>query len=437
MTKPEFWVVFMGNPGLYLWIAVIVFSLSFSAAKILRISILHPVVFFLFFNYQFALIAVIYLAKLGYIDPRIYNYFYLSQLSFWLGFILFYSISKSISGVRKKSDLMFNPSRGFAVTYKYSLFLYTMLSLVSLFFFGAPAFAESKWSVYSGVPFAGVIGRILSVLPYFIVVCLSVSYLALGRFKRFDFIAIFSLIFFGALGGSKIFFLDLFFIAFLVYFNLNQKFVAVTRGSAYFVMAKKKLILFLGAALCFLVVSALVYYHQLATRSVVTNPFLLIAQRLVMSGDLQIMVYPNAIIEMLNHGESFVSVVFYELKGLLALLGVMVEGSSLGIKTMIEHYPSWTANVGPASTFDVFFYVYSKQVSLLMSLLVGAFIGFISAFKVRVRNEAGLMLYVIVVYGGYVLIYNPQVWISESIFNILFFLFFYLIVKFRVSLNAR
>ena len=436
MTKPEFWAVFSSYPGQYIWIAALVLLLSFSVTRVLRISVFHPATFYLFFNYQFALIAVVYLSFLGYIEAYLYRYFYLSQLFFWIGFFLFFWISSLLSQARSKSESVFKLSRGFRITYNYSFYSYLFISIFSFSMFGLPALANSKWSVYAAIPLAGVIGRVISVLPYFVVVCLSVSYLSFGRLKRFDFFVLFVLILFGALGGSKIFFLKLFFIAFLVFFNLDKPLLSaksLTSGT----ISKKGFILSLGAIACFLMVSILVYYHQLTTRSVSENPFMLIVQRLVMSGDLQIMTLPNSVVERLNHGEDFVSIVFYELKGLLAALGVLIEGRSLGVKTMVEHYPSWEENIGPASTFDIFFYVYFKQIAYLVCFVVGALVGFLSALKVRARNESGLIFYVILACGVYVLIYNPQIWISETIFNLTFFVFFYLLVKFRVALNGK
>ncbi|WP_313507037.1 hypothetical protein [Stutzerimonas nitrititolerans] len=436
MTKPEFWAVFSDHPGLYIWIVAVILFLSFCLTRVLRISLFHPATFYLFFNYQFALIAVVYLSFLGYIEAYLYGYFYFSQLFFWIGFIFFYIVSAFLSRARVKGEGGFKLSRGFRIAYNYSFYSYLFVSIFSFGMFGVPALADSKWSVYAAIPLAGVIGRVISALPYFIVVCLSVSYLNFGRLKRFDFFVLFVLILFGALGGSKVFFLKLFFIAFLVFFNLDRPLLPA-RNLASGRVSKKGSILFLGAIACFLLVSILVYYHQLATRSVSENPFMLIVQRLVMSGDLQIMTLPNSVIERLNYGESLVSIVFYELKGLLAVLGVLIEGRSLGVKTMVEHYPSWEANIGPASTFDVFFYVYFKQIAYLTCFVVGALVGFLSAFKVRARNESELILYVILVCGVYVLIYNPQIWISETIFNLTFFMLFYLLVKLRVALNGK
>lgn len=292
-----------------------------------------------------------------------------------------------------------------------------------------PALAESKWSVYSSIPLAGVIGRILSVLPFFILVCLFLSYIYRGRIMRFDYFVGVSLVLLGALGGSKIFFLKYFFILYLAYFGIS-KVVSAVGSIDYINMVKNKWILYFVGIVSLLLVFILVYFHQLYTRSLSLNPVILVLERLVMSGDLQALGFPNSVVDSINHGEDLFSIIFYELKGFLSVLGFTIVGNSIGLKVMQEVYPHWDVNVGPASTFDVFFYVYFKNISLFLCFIVGAFVGLISTLRIRFKSEFQLIAYVIFVFGGYTIIYNPQIWLSDTIFNFIFFFCFYIFIKF-------
>lgn len=434
MTKPEFWEIFFLNSELYIVIAFGVFSLSFIFFKLLGKSVYHPVLFYIFFNYQFALVAVIFLDRLGYIDDQLSSYFYWAQICFWLGFFIVCIMNGVFSRPSCQEAFVFQPSRGFRFAYKYSFQFYLFLSVLSFLLFGFPAFTESKWSVYSSIPLAGIIGRILTVLPYFIIVCLVVTYVALGRFRNFDLLVLFFLLLFGLLSGSKIFFLKYFFIAYLAYVALLGFANKVNAASSF---SRHKFFIVLGFLASFILVGVVVYYHQLYTRSVSANPFILILQRLIMSGDMQILVLPNAVVENLNYGEGVFSIIFYELKGFLSFLGFNISGPSIGIKAMIEHYPDWHVNIGPASTFDIFSYVYFKDFALLFCFFVGVFIGYITVFRLNPRNEAFLILQIMLIVGGYTLVYNPQIWVSETVFNLIFFFAFYFFIKIRLLVNVR
>lgn len=430
MSTVDFWVVFFENTQYYFFITVVVFSFMFLMSRVFRISVFHPTFFYVFFNYQFALIAVLYLSGLGYISLYLSNYFYYSQAAFWIGFLFFYIIAYTVTVLKEKGSApvpyVFSVSNGFFITYKVSFFIYLLCTLTTYLLFGIPLLAESKWSVYSSIPLAGLIGRVGKVSAVFVLVCFFVKFLNFNRFSLFDKSVIFYMVLSGVLSGAKVFFLKYFFILYLMFwlagYKLSKK--TIYRSMVFFVFS-------------FFLILVGVYFHQLITNDVKVNPLFLILQRLAMSGDLQIMTYPDGLIDTLNYGETLSSILFYELKGFFSVFGIDIAGPAIGSKIMKYHFPNMVANIGPASTFETFFYVYFESISLFLCFFVGGAIGFITKYKFKIKNEAFLIFYILIALGIYTLIYNPQVWISETIFNVVYFLFFYSFIKLRLALYAK
>lgn len=135
MSHSEFWDVFYTNFNTYISISLFVFISSFSLFKLLRFSVFHPVVFYLFFNYQFALIAVIFLDWLGYIDKDLSFYFYSSQVSFWFGFVIIYLFNNLYTNSSRQNISVFHPSSTLSLTYRISFYFYLFFIFNLICFF--------------------------------------------------------------------------------------------------------------------------------------------------------------------------------------------------------------------------------------------------------------------------------------------------------------
>ncbi|MEZ9596450.1 O-antigen polymerase, partial [Shewanella sp. 10N.261.52.F9] len=403
MSKLDFWLLFFDNPYLYYSVLFSVMFLSFILLKLCRFEYFHPVVFFVFFNYQFALVGVIYLDILGYIESKYAYYFYMVQALFWIGFFfsIFIVSRLSVDRIDRFNSIGFNCSTGFNFSYKLSCYIYIFSILVTYIAFGIPLFENSKWSVFSSIPLAGIIGRLGSSTYIFIIVFITIKVIRKIKLSYFDKFIIFILLVTGLLSGSKMFFLSYFFIYYLVHFLFG---IRLDRE-------KVKKVLFLST-LFFVVVLGGVFFNQLYTNGTTVNPLQLVVQRLAMSGDMQILSLPNGYVDQLYNGEDILSILFFELKGLFSIFGVQLTGPSLGVKVMHIHYPYLKDNIGPSSTFDIFNYVYFNYFSYVISIFIGIFVGFFAKYRPRLKNEAHLIFYTIIAIGAYTLIYNPQIWIS-------------------------
>ncbi|MFA0221888.1 hypothetical protein AB4476_20960 [Vibrio splendidus] len=425
MNKLEFWNIYYNNAEVYTLITLLILTISLILAKILRFSVYHPVVFYFFFNFQFALIGVIFLDYLGLIDKSLSLYFYSVEIVFFLGllFSIFCIYLGKVIGVgsnlnNESNILNVKTSK---LGYEICTLVYTLSLIVTYISFGIPLFSESKWSVFASIPLAGVIGRLGVSAHILILVYLSIKFVKKESFNRIDKLNIIVLLISGLLSGKKMFFLDYFFI-----FFITTYFVGYTIPKEY----RKRI--FVYFSIISLLVVGSVYLNQLIMNGIESNPFELVIKRFAMSGDAQILSMPNGIINNLYYGESFVDIIFYEIKGIFSILGVYLDGPSLGVKMMKIHYPYLESNTGPASTFDIFYYVYFRDFSYVLALFSGLVIGFFSKFKPRVNGEFALIFWVVISFNSYTLIYNPQVFISNIIFNLVFLLLFWMSIKIRI-----
>ncbi|MEZ9522407.1 hypothetical protein AB4155_23100 [Vibrio splendidus] len=422
MSKLEFWNIYYNNSEVYLLILVFVMLLSLFLARALKFSVYHPIIFYFFFNYQFALVGVIFLHYLEFIDNDLANYFYFTEGIFLFGFmfsIFILNLAKKISYNCKGSTTYSLIDKDFSkLGYETCTLIYFLSLIITYTSFGIPLFSESKWSVFASIPLAGVIGRLGASAYILVIVYLSVKFIRNENFKRIDKFNIMILLVSGLLSAKKMFFLDYFYIFFITSYFLGYQ------------ISKKhtKKIIFYFTIISFFVLGT-VYLNQLVMNGMETNPFELIIKRFAMSGDAQILSMPHMIIDYLNAGEDLLSIIFYELKGLFSIAGVYLDGPSLGVKMMRLHHPYLESNIGPASTFDVFYYVYFKDISYVLSLFTGIIIGFISVYKPRISGEFELIFWVVIIFNAYTLIYNPQVFVSNIIFNLMFLLLFWLFLK--------
>ncbi|MEZ9652841.1 O-antigen polymerase [Vibrio lentus] len=426
MSKFEFWTIYYNNAELYTFISLIVITTSLLIAKTLRFSVYHPLIFYFFFNFQFALIGVIFLDYLRLIDESLALYFYSAEFVFFLGllfsiFIIYlWRIISSGNDLKIGSNIL---NLSFSkLGYEICTSVYILSLIVTYISFGIPLFSESKWSVFASIPLAGVIGRLGTSAYIIIIVYLSVKFVKNETFNKLDKLNIIVLLISGLLSAKKMFFLDYFYI-----FFITTYYVGYTIPKEY----GKKIITYFSIITFFVVGS--VYLNQLIMNGIESNPFELVIKRFAMSGDAQILSMPNGIINNLNYGEGFLSIVFYELKGLFSILGVYLDGPSLGVKMMKIHHPYLESNIGPASTFDVFYYVYFRDFSYILALFTGLVIGFFSIFKPRVNGEFALIFWVVISFNSYTLIYNPQIFISNLVFNLIFLLLFWMSIKIRIK----
>ncbi|GMM89469.1 O-antigen polymerase [Vibrio fortis] len=425
MNKLEFWNIYYNNAEVYTIITLLVLTTSLIIAKTLRFSVYHPVVFYFFFNFQFALIGVIFLDYLGLIENSLSLYFYSVELVFFLGllFSIFFIYLGKIIGVRSNLNNEINALnvKNSKLGYEICTLVYILSLIITYISFGIPLFSESKWSVFASIPLAGVIGRLGVSAHILILVYLSIKFVKNENFNRLDKLNIVVLLISGLLSGKKMFFLDYFFIFFITTYYLGY-----TISKEYI----KKIVFYFS--IISLLVMGSVYLNQLVMNGIESNPFELVIKRFAMSGDAQILSLPNGIINNLYYGESFIDIIFYEIKGLFSVLGIHLDGPSLGVKMMKIHYPYLESNTGPASTFDIFYYVYFRDFSYILALFTGLFIGFFAKFKPRVNGEFSLIFWVVLSFNSYTLIYNPQIFISNLIFNLVFLLLFWMSIKIRI-----
>lgn len=412
MSKLEFWNLYDVYSGYYLLIAIIILTISLFVFKLFRLSIYHPACFYIFFNFQFTIIAVIFLETTGYISELTSRGFYGSVVFFFLGFAFSALMMKVIYTICSRG--INNPLTNVEVyrsklVYEIATFVFILSTLVTYLAFGIPLFVESKWSVFASIPFAGIIGRLSDSAQIVIIVLLSVTITKKESLSRLDKFNVISLIIVGVLSAKKMFFLDYFYIFFLTNIFMGYK---ITRAQSF------KVIKFFSILIVLVLGS--MYINQIVINDSVINPLASLMKRLAMSGDAQILSMPYNVIDTLNWGENYLSIIFFELKGLFDILGISLSGPSLGVKMMKYHYPYLEANIGPSSTFDVFYSVYFSDVKYFLSFFTGIFVGFFVFVKPIIKNEFSLIFWVFVCLNSYILIYNPQVYISRVIFGMIF-----------------
>lgn len=424
MPKHEFLPILFENFWAYISIWASVFIvLSLIILKFTK-SVIDPLYFSYAFNYSFAICAVIFLFFIGLVSVNLLVYFALAQILFVIGFVSFRPMLENKRYVLASDE-------GFIAFSYYCLSLVLVaFTAITYLYFGIPVLESSRWELYNEIPGAGLIGRTIDVSEFFIIFWLTVKALSSeSRLTLFDRFMIVVLLVTAVLSGSKMTILTYLFISYASYL-----FASNVRPLKKLKFNGMVLVAVVSAISLALIIS---YLHQLYVNDVRLNPIFLILGRLVMSGDLQIMAYPNNVLANINSSGGLLDIFFHDFKGILRIIGIDDEAKSLGLEVMHYHYPHLVdLNMGPASTFETFyFFHFGFWPGLAFSLLSGLILGF-SYFrrgKVRSYKEAAFGAYGFLC--ALTIILNPQIALGKFAFFAISFIFVYFVYCFLLDIS--
>lgn len=420
MTKEEFWILIFSDYLSYVIITITTFLLLYIVLKKIFKTIFHPFFFYYVMIFGFCISGVVFLYFKNEINEYYLFYYLLSQILFICGIYIgkYFIGKKHIYKVRKvsikeHSDFVFYVA----------FFLYFILNIITYIYFGLPVLEASRWETYKDVSGGGIIGRIIEATKIFVIFFLVGKFFIVNCKKRkVDYFILTFLILTGFLSGSKMTILEFIFIGFFAYVSLYYSGIEMKTIK---LNAKKILQI---TVIVFAASLFTVYINQYVVNNTSVNPFLLLFGRFIASPDLQIMTYPNNILEKIYVQHSFLEIIFLDIKTLFSIIGIYFENPSLGLKAFYYQYPylEGVVNMGPTSYFETFYlYHFGFYFGLIFSLLTGIFIGNqvfkYSSYITMQKNllQTGLA------YLSIILISNPQVYIGKIIGFILIYIFIY------------
>lgn len=368
MSSGEFVSLIFIEYLLYIFSLFIGFFTYFSVYKRYFISIFDPLTIAGVFS-MFGFVGVIFLKFTGNISIYYFSMYLATQFAFFLGFMLVQPISlnKLTGGNFKKISI-------YEIQLAFICFVLTSLTYLSLqllvFSKGIPLFEESRLNVASADLSVKSFKRIISII-YPMVLLLAFYFMYMQRgwrniYARLIFIII---IVNAVLLGSKSALLSLISIFFVfALFSLKSG------GIHPMEILKRNTKKIFTASL--IVAAAVVLWSGDSNYA-----FYFIAYRLIISGDIYFMTYPNGVIEnFVSNNHWFISL-FSSPLSMLGLLDKDIMSVPLGYEVM-RYHSGWEIFKGPNARHNVLGYVY---IGFPGAILFSFIIGFATSY---VRNKA-------------------------------------------------
>jgi hypothetical protein len=354
------------------------------------IGIFDPFTYYLFFS-MFAFTTSVYLYIDGFVSEELFIHFILTQLFFFIGF----SIPKPIDITRKK----YQPPNIFiikgielrAIKWFFILFssLTVLLQVKVYIEHGFPIFSESRLDFVGDDVFSKLLLRINDIVFASLVsISFVIIYVFPKRFtismRRISYLFLVFLITCAVLNGSKSAIIKylLLFALFAYVFNYigvrNPKKVLKKYGIWIFgisILGALSIVIIAGEA---------------------ENAGKLLLYRLVMSGDVFYMAYPNNVIDRFIDSNAWYVSLFASPAKMFNLIDIQDVPSVLGFDLMSYH-EGYDLSKGPNPRHNVLGYVYIGYYgSIAFSFILGLTVSFLrnSSFSFLSRNTLGIILYI-------------------------------------------
>ena len=377
MSYEVFYLLFIDNFWFNLCIVFVTIMIYLLIFKKNIYSIFDPLFFYILLSS--AGNSVVFILFLSGDIPHYYLYqFLLTEASFILGFFCFKPINlKKIHTANNFLSLRI--TKRIKLLYFISAVLYILSHLVIYIFKGIPLFMPSRLEAYIGG--YGFMFSIQTTTQVVVLSILSYKLLLKLRYKLLDYIMIFLFVVFSILSGSRAVFLNIVFILFYVAYFLSIKM------SYPQIMKKLNRISVKFFILAVFTTSVVLWFvkHE--------NPFLTIAWRVIMTGDVYMMAYVNNNIEMIE-GDFLTLVLPYKVVNMLGLDHVKNLGNQL-----IEIIYQAGLNIGPNARHNILGYVsFGYWGSLIFSFFIGILVGFLrnKLIKLLKLNLESLTIFVLI-----------------------------------------
>ena len=344
----------------------------FSVYKKYFISIFDPLTIAGVFS-MFGFVIVIFLKFTGNISNYYFMVYLVTQFAFFFGFRLVPPVS-----VNKLKSGNFKYVSNYEIQFAFIFFVLSSLTYfvlqVLVFSKGIPIFAESRLNVTSGDFSIKVIQRILAII-YPMVLMLTFYFMFFARGWRKKYARMISLIVFvnAVLLGSKSALLSLVSIFFVfALFSLKSDGIQPME-----ILSKHTKKIFAASLIVAVAVVLLSGDSNYA--------FYFIAYRLLSSGDIYFMTYPNGVIENFVSNKDWYISLFSSPLSMLGLVDKDTMSVPLGFDVM-RYHAGWEIFKGPNARHNVLGYVY---IGFPGAILLSFIFGFVSSY---VRNKAILKI---------------------------------------------
>lgn len=394
MNNYAFYSLLDNNLWLYIASFFIVIPFFYLFYKRYIISIIDP----LFFNALFSFFSgtvVVFLYFTNSINSFYLISYIFTQISFLIGLNVFKPIV--INSNKNNKILIINQINGneykfLKILYIIVAFIYVFCQLLSYKQFGIPILNEtSRLAVYEN---AGGMGKVLKrfidtlFIPF---VLLNVIFFFQKNknllFKFLNFCFLFLNLVFILLTGSKGAFLV------LVFLSFNFSFFSIKFGNDFLINNLNKHVF----KIIFIAIIFALFVVILTEKT--SNPIKFFIYRLIQSGDIFYMSYPNSIIDFVPKNESNLINFF---ASPLKLLGIIEEKDipeSMGFFLMKLHHPE-VAFKGPNPRMNVFgLHFLGFGGSVFYCFLLGFIISFVrnKLFKLLPSSIIGLIFYCVMI----------------------------------------
>lgn len=374
MSSYEFYDCFLDNQGLYCLILIFTLILYWRIYRKFIFSFIDPL--FLSSIYSlFGFSVVLFLFVLNNISQYYFCSFLLTQISFWIGLYCFknktIAISMSFLKIRNESHLL-------KCVFFVSFVLYISTTLLGYLVLGVPILFSSRLDVNANAQ--GGMG-VLSRFSHLSIICLYCAFTYMLQrskdtiVKILAYLSIFMFVVFSILSGSKSSFMlmaSVLFCFIIVNRNENEKkFKKLNRWQYYF--------LFAGTIMALLTI--LITIDGNVFNSITTLLF-----RLVGSGDIYWMGYPNGALEQVPYRNPFI-VCFQSFLGFFRIVDHSNFPEPIGY-TLSSFYTEKTSLTGGNARHNIFGYIYfGVYFSVFFSFILGFLIAFIRKFLFSIKKQ--------------------------------------------------
>lgn len=429
MSAEEF-ITSVLEPNFLLYIFCLISSvfIYYLVYKKYFISVLDP----LFLSAIFSLIGcsvVLLLYTSGNIKGKYFFNYLFTQASFFLGFILFSKLKLRLSdrSLRVKDEELL-----MKWIFIMSSFIYIGVTLMSYRLLGIPLFQSSRLDINANAQGGlGILSRFSDISG---ILCIygSISYFFVKTNVRFvNILKVTNILFFlvfSTLSGSKSSFM-LLPTLFFCYAVVNKE----ALPNVYTRLKKSEFKFIFGATLGAFIVMSFSNENFLGT-------LISLLIRLIGSGDVYWLAYPNGTIERLNGSNAFVAL-FQSFLGFFRIIPHSKFPEPLGY-TLSSYFYNLTNLTGANARHNIFGYVYFGEYGCyLFSFILGSIIGIVRSLFLRLQNQGIFYkLLIILLYinifslEGDVTLYSVYL---NNILLVFFVLFIFVLMIYYLHLKRR
>lgn len=387
MSTTDFLVLINDNIDIYLLTFIFTIILYYVIFRKCVFTIIDPFLITLLYS-SFATSVVLFLFCCKQIDLYMLSSFVFSQVALWLGYFVYKPMK--LNDFSNELNILRKSSKFKIYVFIVSSFLYTILMLYTYIKIGIPLFMPSRLALFSEGGGIGFIGRVISI--YGTISLFFLFYLHDCKDKPCNtYIKIYFCFYIVTLflSGSKSTVLNIF----IVYFA----YLLCYGSKKQILWIKKHQYKVIG---CVVLSAMIVILLQSGTED---NPILSFIIRLVSSGDVFYMSYPNKVILDIDNSNSL-TLLFGEFLGTFRFVSWNDIPRPLGMQ-LFEYHSGYDASIGPNSRHNIIgLFVFGYYGGILFSFLVGLLVSYIRSkfFLLKVNHRPILSIFFIALYSSVV-----------------------------------